>query len=775
MTPRRRFPRADFSLLLILAGVWAVLIPVPLASVPLPVRFISDPAAALQASVGWSLERDGFLLLADREELRSGALLPGSSLAGLEPAEIQARQDRRTRETGRVVVAESRPEILLLAASWAHRLGAALLLDRAAEEELTGSRQVWLLGEVEVPAGAWEPGARVERHADIEEIRAAYGRVWPRQADRIVLVEPGDPYAPACGLVAQLQGAELAASLDAAVRRSPRSLTLCSSPQRLGDRLLLALGARLRPVDGIGVLTGVDRLSCQLLAYRPALYREPRGSRPTAVTVARAANPTAHWTAGIRMESPEGARDLPLTRPGFRDALRGSAYLSFSGHGSPEYLRFGRDPDVLFTVADVPSPLPPSILMVGSCQTFRFWEAPEKSVALGLTRAGAAAFIGFAYSPVEGFLPGQLDGAPALASHPGFPLGRVVRLLNEATERRFARVPFLFLLGDPGLAALAEGPRVVRISGSAIEERFLVRNQERSGWAAFTLPGGGPRGFLALTRAGRTLARIPLSGAAFHKDLIAVPRAGSLDILARVPEGDVEVVLTGPSAVEGWLLAGLQSADYALPFMTASHGFGAQLALAALWLAALLLLARGRAREAWRSHRAALIVFSLACAAAYLAYCLLRWPQVAVTTKALRFEPGSLLVPALAGLASLLTRVTVAHRGRAALLGALAAGFPWLGAGALLAFVVLGGNILMTAHVGGPIWSLGTATPLLATGLAICSLAWPTQSLLLSLERRWKRRFRNRPLMPTPTRPYKAAPVSLTEAAERRSTWPTSQ
>ncbi|WP_321473135.1 hypothetical protein [uncultured Paludibaculum sp.] len=141
----------------------------------------------------------------------------------------------------------------------------------------------------------------------------------------------------------------------------------------------------------------------------------------------------------------------------FVEALNDSGYLTFAGHGGATYLRLG--PDTVLQSTDVPS-VPNLVLGTESCNVFRPWV--RDSIALAFVENGAAAFAGFAYSPVAGFLIGGFGGLPFRYTSPEFPIGRVVQLQNHGAMQAFAALPIYLLLGDPRIALASQPPyRVV--------------------------------------------------------------------------------------------------------------------------------------------------------------------------------------------------------------------------------------------------------------------------------------------------------------------------
>jgi hypothetical protein len=135
---------------------------------------------------------------------------------------------------------------------------------------------------------------------------------------------------------------------------------------------------------------------------------------------------------------------LELTRPKLLEVLKKADYVTFTGHGGGSYLRLADG--VTFTAADVP-PLLPLVLATASCQALRLNARP--SIALACVAQDAAAYAGFLFSPIEGYLIGEFDGLPFRFTWPGVTVGEVIQMQNRGAMQGFAAFPYYLLLGDP--------------------------------------------------------------------------------------------------------------------------------------------------------------------------------------------------------------------------------------------------------------------------------------------------------------------------------------
>ena len=156
---------------------------------------------------------------------------------------------------------------------------------------------------------------------------------------------------------------------------------------------------------------------------------------------------------GLVVDAPTGKSEHPLTKESFVESLSRVDYMTFAGHGGATYL--GLPDYVRVEAADLPD-LAPVVVATASCNTLRPWA--RGSLALAFVDNGAAAYAGFVYSPISGYLLGQYRDLAYRHTWPGFTVGEVIRIQNRGTLRSFASFPYFFLLGDPRLHLRGEAP-----------------------------------------------------------------------------------------------------------------------------------------------------------------------------------------------------------------------------------------------------------------------------------------------------------------------------
>ncbi len=216
-------------------------------------------------------------------------------------------------------------------------------------------------------------------------------------------------------------------------------------PGRLSDRVVVEFARLWRdrfPRTAVGLITG--RTQEQSLA----LWRRAREAQGI---------PSASFVQASG-----------VTRSAFLEALRGSGYVTFAGHGGSTFLQLS---DSTLRSGDLP-PLSGVVIGTESCNVFHPWE--NDSIALAFAEKGAAAFAGFVYSPDSGYLMGCYDGLPLRFAFPEFPVGRVIQLQNQSAMQGIMALPVYLLLGDPRMA-LASRPPYRVLSIETTPESRLVR------------------------------------------------------------------------------------------------------------------------------------------------------------------------------------------------------------------------------------------------------------------------------------------------------------
>ena len=454
-----------------------------------------------------------------------------------------------------------------------------------------------------------------------------------------ILADPADAYYALAQEIAQEESLTLYHTLDEVLVQSPAFLLWVASPASLSDAVMVEYGVRVRDLGtslSMGILSGTTIDEARRLWLRAG---EVEGE---VLVGANAGNPSAGIQAGMTTTSPEGVVREPLSRANLVARLREADYLTFTGHGSGHMLRLDGGSTTLRTT-DVP-PLEAMVIATGNCNSFRPWEAD--SLPLAFVRQGAAAFVGFVYSPVEGFLLGQYDALPLRYTWPEFPVGHAVQVQSRGAGQGFAQVPYLFLMGDPRQSLQAAPPYelISDRSGAMLSEvvyvepwRVLSYRGAPAGVMPVKVPGGARWDFV----------EIPGVSAAWEGDPFYNARLQMVDIgedkyiLFLHSGGDFSVRL---QLEPRWFwVAGdlaLDALDNSLLFMP--QGGGDWLMLAAAGVALIPFLWVFLRRPKLRRAVVPALVVGLGFAVAHGLYSLIRLPQVTMISKPVRFSPAAL-------------------------------------------------------------------------------------------------------------------------------------
>jgi hypothetical protein len=279
-----------------------------------------------------------------------------------------------------------------------------------------------------------------------EEDIAAPGHKMRAAADlrrTVILSDSSDAYYELACEISRAEQIDLVHSREEITRSSPVFVIWVVSPGGLSEADIVAVGEEFRSGDtpsSWGIITG-STLDMARELYR----RSPSGKTAYSLIDAR---------RGVIVLHENGSEQTyPLESEGLSRIFRKTACLAFSGHGGGSYWRLSEE--FLLTADDIP-PLPPLVVTSGACGAFDLRN--EKSIALGFTDRGAAAYAGFLYSPAPHYLFGHPYGFPLRNTWPGFPIGFVVSMQGRATLDSYAGFPFFCLLGDPRLAFRSSAP-----------------------------------------------------------------------------------------------------------------------------------------------------------------------------------------------------------------------------------------------------------------------------------------------------------------------------
>jgi hypothetical protein len=527
----------------------------------------------------------------------------------------------------------------------------------------------------------------------------------PSTATAVVLADPTDPYYALAEEIVRVEGLPLVHTLDEVLAQDPIFLLWVVSPSHLSDEAMVGFGLALRDhltAISAGLISGATREDARALWLRADAVRGEQ------VVVANAVNPTGRIEAGIMVLGPEGTLAHPLTQATLVQSLRRADYLTFTGHGGSGYLGLGEYGTL--RAADVP-PLGPAVIATGSCNTFRLWE--QASIALAFVGQGAAAYAGFAYSPIEGYLIGEFDGLPFRYTWPGVPVGHVVQVQNQGVLQGFSHFPTYFLLGDPRMALQTEAPS------------RLVENQAWDGTLSLTY-ADAPPGVLPLLIPGGadyTFVEVPGISAAWEEGPFYNARLQMADVqddkvlLVAHDGGNVTVNLRRRPPLP-WVVGDvlLDALDDALLYRPQTGGTIA--ALVAGWLALLAAAWAGWKTRPPTRHLLLALLTGLGFAVLHGLYALLRLDRVTVTSKPVALAPLALLGTfLLGGCGAALFLGARSWRGRAVAVGVASFG-AWAPAVFSLGMIAVSNLAFFRPELGTSLYNYALGLlPLIAFGM----------------------------------------------------------
>jgi len=526
---------------------------------------------------------------------------------------------------------------------------------------------------------------------------SARGQLLQVEGPAAVLCDPGDPYYPLALEISRTEALPVYHSAPRALSAEPRFLLWVGAPALLDDAVLAGFGRAVAdrlPGPAVGIITGKE------IQEARALWRRAAHARGERVYAVNGEYPPARVFQGqvLALTGDTTAR-LPLTKPGLISILKDADYLTFTGHGGPTWWRLGAG--LVFRSADVPPELPPIVVATASCQALR--PAEESSMALEFAQRGAAAYAGFLFSPIEGYLIGGFSGAPFRYTSPDFTAGQVVLLQNAGALRAFASVPFYFLLGDPRMALQAKPVfGILRIDSSRGMRRLDYGELPR-GIIPLRIKDGARFHFVELPDSASTAdgdiffnARLQTLNIGADKLILVDHPGGELSISLH-PDPPWHRIVTDPI---------LDSLDHTLLYLPGTGGAFLYLmvALAPLpWVA--LLLWR---RRATRQLLMAALLVGIAMGLAMILYASARADQATITSKPIGLGTAPIVAAVLLPCCG-----AIAYYRAASVFGRLAAlalaVFPSLGATAVNFAVVMASNMFMRAKVGAGVYGYGLA------------------------------------------------------------------
>ncbi len=473
-------------------------------------------------------------------------------------------------------------------------------------------------------------------------------------AGTVVLCDPTDPYRALAREIADTEGLAVYDDLAEALKTRPVYLLWVAEPARLSERVMVDLAVRLERAVGneapaVGLISGGDLESARRLWLRRGLARGGRAA------VANAGQPTWGIDRGRLFMADATGEPGALSIRTLRETLTRVDYLSFTGHAGAHYWRL--DEETLFQALDVPA-LPPVFVVATGCSSFRPWIG--RSICRAFTDRGAAGYCGFVFSPISGYLPGAFADLPFRYTWPGFPVGRVVQLLNRGTRQGFAAVDQFCLLGDPRLALAAEPPGRLVSDESDGDTRVLRWTDLPAGMIPLRIPQGAGYDFAAVPGLVAESSRSPF----YNARLQMLDRGGDKYVLLRHSGGDLTLRLRrSPPPLWSGVDLVWDSLDHFLVFLPGSGTSLIAGVVGAVGLTVGLVLWRRRRpgrRVLWTSAGCG-VVFGLA----HLLYLLARLDAQSITTKIVTADPWaapSTFLVATAG--ALLYLVARSRRGR---------------------------------------------------------------------------------------------------------------
>jgi hypothetical protein len=449
-----------------------------------------------------------------------------------------------------------------------------------------------------------------------------------------ILSNPNDPYYSLAEEIAAFENSPVLRSLQEVKDCQPTFLLWVVSPDYLSDEIMIKFGQMMKEQPS-AISTGI--ITASTMEGARDLWKRRTQAQHQNFFAVNAANPAALINKGRIIDFGQDQKVIaPLTKSSFRNILKKADYLTFTGHGGERYLRLG---DEKITSKEIPL-LEAPVIGTGSCQTFRPWG--DASIALGFIDKGAAAYSGFVFSPIEGYLMGEFEGLPYRYTWPSFPLGHVVQVQNRGTLQGFANFAYHYLLGDPRTTLQTKMPYQLVYDGQERGWRILKFKDVPSGVIPIHIPDGGKYHFIDIP--GNTASadgdpfynsRLQMINMQQDKFLLLSHVGGDLTLRMRsVPPWywfPVDILL---DSFDHTLFASQQSGGDMLALLFAL--------LPLVWLTCQML----KKRISWQKIRLAL---ALGLAAMFLhgGYVLIRLEHVTITSKAVTVSPLSLIATLL--------------------------------------------------------------------------------------------------------------------------------
>ena len=534
-----------------------------------------------------------------------------------------------------------------------------------------------------------------------------------KQGGLVVLSAESGTYHPLAVEIAESEHASLVTSWDDALVDSPDTILWVISPEELSNTTIIEAGNALKTqsmLPSVGLISGNSLESARALWQRGRLLRANLVIDPPRVFIAaNGVHPTAGTTEPqltiLAAGKPAETRALDLDS--FKDALKQANYLYFAGHGGDSYLRV--DPQTKLETGNLPETTSAIIESMG-CQTMRPWSGD--SIAIDFVENGAAAYAGFAYSPLAGYITGGLRDMPFRYTWPDFPIGAVAALENRAAMQSYADFPFFFVLGDPRAALNAAPP--YEVSGNPVDNgasRLYSYRNAPAGLIPVRIPDGGDFHYVNVKGVTDTSDGDPF----FNSRIQAASRNGDKFLLFKHQGGDFTIELRKEPPLVWWPARLFTASwdDVAL-FSPLNGGNWIVVVCGLITTAIMFIRGYGRGRKCRDLRLIPAILCAFAITLILGIYQILRLPATTVNTKAMHFDPLWLAGVFLLTFSScgfyclskkMFTQVL-----------ALCTGIiPALLPAAFALGIVGGPNLLITQKIGAPIYNYQTGLqPLIA-------------------------------------------------------------
>jgi hypothetical protein len=451
------------------------------------------------------------------------------------------------------------------------------------------------------------------------------------QCDLVILADLDDPYYPLAEEIAAYENAPITHSLAEALSCQPIFMLWVVSPDSLSDQVMIEFGLTMKEQPS-AVSSGI--ITASTLEQARELWRRRTQVQEQDFFAVNAINPAAHINEGriLNFKNDQATQQL-LTKSKFLSILQSADYLTFTGHGSNKY--FQLDYDTLVTSNEIAS-LDSLVISTGSCRTFRLWN--DDSIALRFADQGAAAYSGFVFSPIQGYLLGEGGELPFRYTWSAFPIGHVIQAQNHGTLQGFANLPYQHILGDPRIAFQDAPPYQLVEDRQENDQRVMVFQDVPAGVIPIHVEDGAIYHFIQALGITSAAEQDP-----FYNSRLQMVNIQEDKFILLIHEGGDLTLRLSPQAPWYWFIGDLlsDSFDHTLVFIQQLDGDIITLMFAfvpLLWVGWQMLIMR----LCWNKIRLA-ILLGIGATVLHGAYVLIRNNHVTITSNTVVFSPLSML------------------------------------------------------------------------------------------------------------------------------------